>query len=290
MASYVVRVWLPDRPGALGAVASRIGAVRGDLVGVDILERGAGRAIDELVVELPHPGLVDLMISEVNQVDGVDVEDVREAPGSPVDPRLDALETAAYLVERGDPTDLLKALVSHAARDFEADWAAVVDPSAPRPLNSVGAMPPDAWVFAFVKGARSALAGKDGGAASPADVAWADLSVASLVVVLGRDGRPFRTRERRQLSALARIADSRWVEIVTRVGTPPELGRPEPGRPAVHAAILGPPEVGAAGPGEPMAAGTVQSGPDDRRQLRSPPLRLGAKRSASNPPIASVPL
>ena len=48
-----MRVWLPDRPGALGAVASRIGAVRGDLVGVDILERGAGRAIDELVVELP---------------------------------------------------------------------------------------------------------------------------------------------------------------------------------------------------------------------------------------------
>ena len=41
MATYVVRVWVPDRPGALGAVASRIGAVRGDLVGVDILERGA---------------------------------------------------------------------------------------------------------------------------------------------------------------------------------------------------------------------------------------------------------
>ncbi|MEY2434225.1 MAG: hypothetical protein QOC92_3950, partial [Acidimicrobiaceae bacterium] len=25
-----MRVWLPDRPGALGAVASRIGAVRGE--------------------------------------------------------------------------------------------------------------------------------------------------------------------------------------------------------------------------------------------------------------------
>ena len=30
---FVVRVWLPDRPGALGQVASRIGAVRGDVVG-----------------------------------------------------------------------------------------------------------------------------------------------------------------------------------------------------------------------------------------------------------------
>ena len=215
MATYVVRVWVPDRPGALGAVASRIGAVRGYLVGVEILERGAGRAIDELVVELPRADLLDLMISEVNEVDGVDVEDVREIPGVPVDPRLDALETAAYLVERHDPADLLKALVAHAARDFESDWAAVVDPGAPQPLSWVGAMPPEAWVFAFVKGAKASLVGREGvGGASPSDVAWADMSVASLVVVLGRDGRPFRIRERRQLSALSRIADNRWVELV----------------------------------------------------------------------------
>lgn len=31
--TYVVRVWMPDRPGALGQVASRIGAVGGDVVG-----------------------------------------------------------------------------------------------------------------------------------------------------------------------------------------------------------------------------------------------------------------
>jgi hypothetical protein len=224
VATYVVRVWVPDRPGALGAVASRIGAVRGDLIGVDILERGAGRAIDELVVELPQASALDLMVSEINEVDGVDVEDVRQVPGAPVDPRLDALETAAYLVERHDPDDLLKALVAHAGRDFEADWAAVVDPAAPQPLTSVGAMPPAAWVFAFVKGARASVAGQSRGAASPSDVAWADMEVASLVVVLGRDGRPFRTRERRQLSALARIADHRWMELVTRVPAP--MGKP----------------------------------------------------------------
>ena len=44
MATLVIRVWLPDRPGALGAVASRVGAVRGDVIGIDIIERGAGRA------------------------------------------------------------------------------------------------------------------------------------------------------------------------------------------------------------------------------------------------------
>jgi hypothetical protein len=210
----VVRVWLPDRPGAFGAVASRIGAVRGDLVGIDILERGGGRAIDELVVELPRADLLGLMVSEVNQVDGADVESVREVPGTPVDPRLDALETAAYLVGRQGPEELLRALVSHASRDFESAWAAVVGPDAPRPLVAEGDMPPDPWVFAFVRGASSASS--SGAPASPPDVAWAEMPVASLVVVLGRDGRPFRTRERRQLSALARIADNRWVELVTR--------------------------------------------------------------------------
>ena len=214
MATYVVRVWVPDRPGALGAVASRIGAVRGDLVGIDILERGAGRAIDELVVELPQADLLGLMVSEVNEVDGVDVEDVRQVP-APADPRLDALETAAYLVERQDPAELLRALVAHAVKDFEAEWAAVVDPSAPRPLASAGSMPPEAWVFAFVRGA-SLSAGGEQSPAGLSDVAWADMAVACLVLVVGRDGRPFRTRERCQLSALARIADSRWAELVAR--------------------------------------------------------------------------
>src|SRR4051794_4181561 len=95
MQTFVVRVWLPDRPGALGAVASRIGSVGGDVVGIEILERGAGRAIDDLVVELPDGGLVDLLASEVCQVDGVDVEDVRVAADASHDPRLDPLESAA---------------------------------------------------------------------------------------------------------------------------------------------------------------------------------------------------
>src|SRR5688572_14507855 len=96
--TFVVRVWLPDRPGALGQVASRIGAVRGDVVGIDILERGANRAIDELVVQLPDASLVDLLVAEIRAVDGVDVEDVRPAAEALRDPRLDALETAAMLV------------------------------------------------------------------------------------------------------------------------------------------------------------------------------------------------
>jgi hypothetical protein len=215
MPTFVVRVWVPDRPGALGAVASRIGAVRGDLVGIDILERGAGRAIDEIVVELPEEGLVPLLVSEIAQVDGVDVEDVRAATATVIDPRLDALETAAALVGQTTVHDLLDALARRGARDFSADWAAVVDLESPSPVVAVGATPPAPWLGAFVAGSRVSVAPATGDT-GPDDIAWAELGSAALVVVLGRRGRPFRARERRQLAAVARIVDQRWAELVNR--------------------------------------------------------------------------
>ena len=33
-----MRIWLPDAPGALGAVAAEIGAVKGNVVGLEVLE------------------------------------------------------------------------------------------------------------------------------------------------------------------------------------------------------------------------------------------------------------
>ncbi|MEA2685281.1 MAG: hypothetical protein QOE93_476 [Actinomycetota bacterium] len=212
METFVVRVWLPDRPGALGAVASRIGAVRGDVVGIDILERGAGRAIDELVVQLPDAGLVALLVAEIDQVDGVDVEDVLAAPERMFDARLDALETAALLVAATSPSGLLSVLVSHAGADFGSEWVAAVDLDDRTLLASQGAPPPPAWLAAFVAGSRTSAA-VAAGECGPDDVAWAALADASIALVLGRRGRPFRARERRQLGALGRIVDARLAEL-----------------------------------------------------------------------------
>jgi ACT domain-containing protein len=77
MPGYVIRIWLPDRPGALGLVASRIGSVGGDIVSIDILGRDGGQAVDEFVVELATAELVELLRSEIHEVDGVEVESVR---------------------------------------------------------------------------------------------------------------------------------------------------------------------------------------------------------------------
>jgi hypothetical protein len=208
MVTFVVRVWLPDRPGALGQVASRIGAARGDVVGIDILERGAGRAIDELVVELPDATYVDLVVQEISQVDGVDVEDVWPAGEHGHDPRLDALETAAILVGASTIVDLLDGLCAHGARVLGASWVAVVQPSEGEVLTSVGSAPAAAWLTAFVEGSRTS------GASEPVDdVVWAPLPASGLAIVCGRDGTSFRARERRQVAALARIVDTRAREL-----------------------------------------------------------------------------
>jgi hypothetical protein len=210
--TFIVRVWLPDRPGALGQVASRIGAVRGEIVGIDILERGAGRAIDELVVELPEDGLLPLLVQEVQQVDGVDVEQVRQVVDALHDPRLDALETVAVLVEARDRDELVRAVVVHAGRAVGAEWSAVVHLEDGVVVAAEGPAPEAPWLVAFAEGSLSSsrvVSGETG----PDDVVCSPLPSAGLALVVGRAGTAYRARERRQVAALARILDTRLRDV-----------------------------------------------------------------------------
>ncbi|MCU1453329.1 MAG: hypothetical protein JWN46_1475 [Acidimicrobiales bacterium] len=207
----MLRLWLPDRPGALGAVASRIGAVKGDVVGIDILEIGNGQAIDELVVQLPDESLLELLIEEVQQVDGIKLEDVRPIEAGGHDPRLDALETAALLVASPDPISLLDAVCTHAGRPLGASWVAVLSLDDGEVRAAGEGAPTAGWLTAFLAGSRSAAA-LGGSAEAGGDVTWAPLAGAGLALVVGRDGTPWRARERRQVAALARIIDARYRE------------------------------------------------------------------------------
>jgi hypothetical protein len=199
---FVLRVWLPDRPGALGQVASRIGAVHGDVIGIEILEQGGGRAIDELVVALPDAGLIDPLVREVAQVEGVDIEWVQPIDGDDHDPQLSLLEAAATLVEGAAPGAGLDELCEDLRSAFAAGWCAVVACSTAWIVAGAGDVPSAAWIVAFLEGSRHLDARVDRGAD---DVALADLHGRDRTLVLGRTGRPFRARERRQLVVLARI-------------------------------------------------------------------------------------
>ena len=80
-------------------------------------------------------------------------------------------------------------------------------------LASHGAPPPPAWLVAFVAGSESSEA-VTSGECGPDDVAWAALGASRLALLLGRQGRPFRARERHQLAALCQIAQS----VMTNLG------------------------------------------------------------------------
>ncbi len=173
--------------------------------------------------QLPDQGLVGLLVAEMTQVDGVDVEDVRLLADALHDPRLDALESAAQLVAATSGcTRSSQALCERASTTIGAEWAVVVDLDDASSKVEVGTPPSPAWLAAFVEGSRSSarVAAMEVG---PDDVLWAPLPAANLALVMGRDGHAFRARERRSAAALARIVDTRFREIAahaTRMNHP----------------------------------------------------------------------
>lgn len=122
--SYLLRLVLPDRPGALGAVATALGTVGADILSVDVIERSPGSATDDFVVELPPGKLADSLVSAAATVDGVHVESIRPYAG-----RLDPHRELELLDSLGrTPEASLAVLADGVARVFRAGWALVLGP------------------------------------------------------------------------------------------------------------------------------------------------------------------
>ncbi len=121
--SYLLRVVLPDRPGMLGAVATAIGEAGGDIVSLDVVERGPDGAVDDLLVQLPAGGLADVLITSAQSVPGVIVESLRPYLGA------DDLHRDLELVDElaAAPADALQLLVDLAPGVFRAGWALLLN-------------------------------------------------------------------------------------------------------------------------------------------------------------------
>ena len=209
----VVRVWLPDRPGALGLVASRIGAIGADIVGVDVLERSEHVAVDEFAVTLANENLVKLLVREIEEVDGASVEQWERVERFP-DP-LDALETVEHVCAATNAKDLAARLTERVRSEFNADWTVVLRES--ELIATCGDEVPDpSMLHAFASGTSASPAVESG----PDDLAVAPLDAGSSFLLVGRAGHPFRRRERRQLLALARIADRASALLKTETAPP----------------------------------------------------------------------
>jgi hypothetical protein len=119
--SFLIRVQLPDSPGTLGAVATALGTVGADILSVDVVERGNGVAIDDLVVELPSGRLPDVLITAAESVEGVEVDAVRPYAGL-----LDSHRELELVEEiAAKPASGLEILAEGVPRIIRAGWSVV---------------------------------------------------------------------------------------------------------------------------------------------------------------------
>jgi hypothetical protein len=120
--SFLIRVQLPDRPGMLGALATALGKVEADILSVDVVERAAGVAIDDLVVELPSGRLPDVLITAAESVPDVEVDAVRPYAGV-LDTHRE-LELVEHVA--ADTANGLAVFVEGVPRIIRAGWAVVL--------------------------------------------------------------------------------------------------------------------------------------------------------------------
>jgi hypothetical protein len=228
--TYLLRMWLPDRPGALGSVASRVGSVGGDIVAVDVVDREGGQAVDDLVVELPADRL-DLMLREVRAVDGVGVEEVHAIGQALPDLGLGVLRAAADLLTTRDEAAVGECLCVHVRQVVRLDWTAVCRTRTAATVATSGSGPPAQWLEAYAVGLRpldeppapfTGGAGSTGGSIAgdrPGEaerqIAVASIAGFSLLLMGGREGLSIRPRERSLLEALATVAAARLSDLVT---------------------------------------------------------------------------
>lgn len=209
--SYLLRVQLPDRPGSLGSLAVALGTVGADILSLDVVERGDGYAVDDLVVDLAPGSLPDTLLTAAEKLGGVRVDSIRPYTGL-LDTHRE-LELIDQVATAND--DRMQVLVDGAARVLRVSWATVVGigPHGTfRVVGSPGAPETQAGDVPWMPLAKPTILD---GAADWVPGVWKNvdttLAVAPLgnperALLLGRSGGPeFRPSEIARLGYLAGI-------------------------------------------------------------------------------------
>jgi len=205
-----MRIWLPDAPGVLGAVAAEIGAVDGNVIALEVLERGAGVAIDEFVVELPDiPGAVDAVCKGVRNIPGAGVEDVRELAA--VQDREDTiLNAATAILQAATATAAMNTLSGQLTSLFDLTWLAVADLGLQTFAEVHGEAPSIAWLTAFSQGSQS---GADPSNDTTSSGVFVEAIPETDLTVCGGRPAPIRRRERHAIAMLV-VVTARFVDAL----------------------------------------------------------------------------
>jgi hypothetical protein len=192
-------------------VATALGDTGADILGVDVVQRAGGVAVDDLTVELPSGRPPDVLITAAEAVPDVWVESVRPHFGRlDTNRELELIEEITAAPEQG--LDLLTAGVP---RIFRAGWALVVirEEGAARRLAESPASPETrAGDLPWLPLAKPVVIDPelhwvpDPWWALDTELAAAPLGTAAQALVVGRPGGPaFRPSELARLAHLAGI-------------------------------------------------------------------------------------
>ena len=200
---FSVRIWLPDQPGMLATVATRIASVGGDVTGLEVLERAGGVAVDEFLVELPESELADKLCRQLSAIPGVGIEEMRPLASQTEERGLQVIAAAVAILETANASASLAALVGLTSDLFDVQWSALIDMGSETYLQCIGEVPAVEWLVSFISATRSADPGVD---TTGCGVMAAELEEVGLSLCIGRPVA-FRRREQRELDMLVRVAD-----------------------------------------------------------------------------------
>jgi hypothetical protein len=115
----LLRVRLPNRPGALGVVASALGGIGADINLVEIVQKRGDVEVDEFILDLPSGQTVSSLVAACDSLPGVQVEWVRNYPrGGGID-----LDVELHRRMAADNSRSGETLVSAAPLVFRAQWS-----------------------------------------------------------------------------------------------------------------------------------------------------------------------
>jgi len=122
-----LRVSLADRPGALAALTRALAAAGANVLSVTVLQREAGRAVDDLLLDWPFARPWDGVVRAVEGCNGARLQGLRHIPTATAPTDADVIEQVLR-----QPHRAAEVLVESLPASLLADWAAVVQRRWPR--------------------------------------------------------------------------------------------------------------------------------------------------------------
>ena len=122
-----LRVSVPDRPGSLAALTAALAAAGANVQSVAVIDREAGRAVDDLLLDWPYGRAWDAVTTAIDNCPGVRVHGLRHIAEPSVTHDADLIGQVV-----AEPRRAWETVVDGLPQLLLADWCALFDRRQPR--------------------------------------------------------------------------------------------------------------------------------------------------------------